>query len=168
MARRTRTARDRSKRSANTSLSGHIRRSLPFFEVLEEEQIVRLETQVDWIMQDVGIAFRDDPEALQLWQQHGARIEGDIVRAPADWVRDLCAKAPSQFTQLARNPARSVTIGGKHQVFAPIYGAPFVRDLEGGRRYGDIASFEKLVKLTYLLPSLHHGGFVTCEPCDVP
>ena len=168
MARRTRTARGRSKRSANTSLSGHIRRSLPFFEVLEEEQIVRLETQVDWIMQDVGIAFRDDPKALQLWQQHGARIEGDIVRAPADWVRDLCAKAPSQFTQLARNPARSVTIGGTHQVFAPIYGAPFVRDLEGGRRYGDIASFEKLVKLTYLLPSLHHGGFVTCEPCDVP
>ncbi|MDP6081186.1 MAG: trimethylamine methyltransferase family protein, partial [Arenicellales bacterium] len=91
MARRTRTARDRSKRSANTSLSGHIRRSLPFFEVLKEEQIVCLEMQVDWIMQDVGIAFRDDPEALQLWQQHGARIEGDIVRAPADWVRNLCS-----------------------------------------------------------------------------
>ena len=168
MARRTRTVRDRSKRSSNTSLFGHIRRSLPFFEVLEEEQIVRLETQVDWIMQDVGIAFRDDPESLELWRQHGARVEGDIVRAPADWVRDLCGKAPSQFTQLARNPARSVMIGGRHQVFAPIYGAPFVRDLEGGRRYGDIAAFEKLVKLTYLLPSLHHGGFVTCEPCDVP
>ena len=120
MARRTRTVRDRSKRSSNTSLFGHIRRSLPFFEVLEEEQIVRLETQVDWIMQDVGIAFRDDPEALQLWRQHGASIEGDIVRAPADWVRDLCGKAPSQFTQLARNPARSVMIGGRHQVFAPI------------------------------------------------
>ena len=168
MARRTRASRDRLKNKDHVSASPYIRRSLPFFEVLEEEQIVRLETQVDWIMQDVGIAFRDDPEALQLWQQHGAQIEGDIVRAPADWVRDLCAKAPSQFTQLARNPARSVTIGGKHQVFAPIYGAPFVRDLEGGRRYGDIASFEKLVKLTYLLPSLHHGGFVTCEPCDVP
>jgi len=25
-----------------------------------------------------------------------------------------------------------------------------------------------LVKLTYMLPSLHHGGFVTCEPCDIP
>ena len=22
--------------------------------------------------------------------------------------------------------------------------------------------------LTYMLPHLHHGGFVTCEPCDVP
>ena len=61
-----------------------------------------------------------------------------------------------------------VEIGGDNQVFAPIYGAPFVRDLEGGRRYGDIASFNDLVRLTYMLPSLHHGGFVTCEPCDVP
>jgi trimethylamine--corrinoid protein Co-methyltransferase len=61
-----------------------------------------------------------------------------------------------------------VVIGGQNQVFAPVYGSPFVRDLEGGRRYGDMESFEKLVKLTYMLPSLHHGGFVTCEPCDVP
>ena len=43
-----------------------------------------------------------------------------------------------------------------------------MRDLEGGRRYGAMADFEALVKLTYMLPSLHHGGFVTCEPCDVP
>ncbi|MEX0301866.1 MAG: trimethylamine methyltransferase family protein, partial [Leisingera sp.] len=38
----------------------------------------------------------------------------------------------------------------------------------GGRRYGDMESFEKLVKLTYMHPNLHHGGFVICEPCDVP
>ena len=63
------------------------------------------------------------------------------VLAPADWIRSLCAKAPRVFTQLARNPERSVTIGGNNQVFAPIYGAPFVRDLQGGRRYGDIAAF---------------------------
>ena len=31
-----------------------------------------------------------------------------------------------------------------------------------------LEDFEKLVKLTAMLPSLHHSGFVTCEPCDVP
>ena len=40
--------------------------------------------------------------------------------------------------------------------------------MEGGRRYGDIEAFEDLVRLSYLHPNLHHGGFVTCEPCDVP
>jgi len=76
--------------------------------------------------------------------------------------------APSEFTQLARNPARSVTIGGNNQVFAPIYGAPFARDLGGGRRYATFSDFEKLVKLTYMHPNLHHSGLVICEPTDVP
>jgi len=168
MPRRNRVSRDRQSAQKGVPASPHIRRKLPFFEVLDEEGLVKLEAQVDWIIQDVGLAFRDDPEALRIWKQAGARIDGDIVRAPADWLRSLCKTAPAQFTQLARNRERSVIIGGNNQVFAPIYGAPFVRDLESGRRYGDIESFRKLVKISYMHPNLHHGGFVTCEPCDLP
>ena len=168
MARRNRVSRDRQSAQKGVPASPYVRRTMPFFDVLDEGGLVKLEEQVDWIIQDVGLAFRDDPEALRIWQKAGAKIDGDIVRAPADWVRSLCTTAPAQFTQLARNRDRSVVIGGTNQVFAPIYGAPFVRDLHGGRRYGDIESFRKLVKLSYMHPNLHHGGFVTCEPCDVP
>jgi len=146
----------------------YIKRQLPFFDPLDEEQLVAIESQVDWMFENVGFAFRDDPEALKIWQAAGVKIDGDKVFADAQWVRAQCAKAPSQFTQLARNPERSVVIGGCNQVFAPIYGAPFVRDLEGGRRYGTISDFDKLVKLTYMHPYLHHGGFVITEPADVP
>ena len=168
MARRSRKSRSNAARQTTAPASPFIKRSLPFFDILDAEKIEALERQVDWLIEEVGIAFRDDPVALDLWRAEGANLDGDIIRAPADWIRSLCAKAPSKFTQIARNPERSVEIGGDNQVFAPIYGAPFVRDLEGGRRYGDIASFNDLVRLTYMLPSLHHGGFVTCEPCDVP
>lgn len=168
MARRARPSRQRETSPNGIVASPFVRRKLPVFDVLDTDQIEKLEAQVDWIIQDVGIAFRDDPASIALWKREGATIEGDIVRAPADWIRSLCAKAPRQFTQLARNPDRSVVIGGTNQVFAPIYGAPFVRDLKGGRRYGDMAAFRDLVRLTYLHPNLHHGGFVTCEPCDVP
>ena len=168
MARRSRKSRSNAARQTTAPASPFIKRSLPFFDILDAEKIEALERQVDWLIEEVGIAFRDDPVALDLWRAEGANLDGDIIRAPADWIRSLCAKAPSKFTQIARNPERSVDIGGDNQVFAPIYGAPFVRDLEGGRRYGDIASFNDLVRLTYMLPSLHHGGFVTCEPCDVP
>ncbi|WP_395172727.1 trimethylamine methyltransferase family protein [Roseibium alexandrii] len=168
MARRARASRNRETNDAGIPASPHVRRQVPFFDILVDDQVEKLEAQVDWVLQDVGVAFRDDPEAVELWRAEGATVDGDIVRAPADWIRSLCAKAPSEFTQLARNPTRSVTIGGTNQVFAPIYGAPFVRDLEGGRRYGDMAAFEDLVRLTYLHPNLHHGGFVTCEPCDLP
>lgn len=168
MARRARQSRSRSSEAGSVPAFPYIQRHLAYFDPLNEEDLARLEAQVDWIFEDVGIAFRDDPEALALWQKEGARIDGDIVRADASWIRSLCSKAPKSFTQVARNPERSVVIGGGNQVFAPVYGAPFVRDLEGGRRYGDLESFEKLVKLTYMHPNLHHGGFVTCEPCDVP
>ncbi|MGB1424862.1 MAG: trimethylamine methyltransferase family protein [Paracoccaceae bacterium] len=168
MARRSKARRMQHEAPTGAPPSPYIQRQLPHFDVLDQAALEKLDAQVDWILQDVGIAFRDDPEALRLWRSSGAKIEGDIVRAPADWIRALCAKAPSQFTQRARNPARSVTIGGNHQVFAPIYGAPFVRDLKGGRRYGDMDSFIKLVKLVQMLPSLHHSGLVIVEPCDVP
>jgi len=168
LARRSRSERSNTAKLASCTPSPFIARKLPFFDPLDEEQITKLEAQVDWILENVGIAFRDDPEAIALWTKSGAEVDGDIVRAPADWIRALCAKAPSEFTQIARNPDRSVKIGGKNQVFAPIYGAPFVRDLKGGRRYGDMDSFTKLVKLTQMLPALHHTGLVIVEPCDVP
>ena len=145
-----------------------INRKIPFFEFLDEAGLELIEDQAEWLMQEVGIEFQDDPEALTLWRAAGADVTDTRVRAPRGMVRKLCTTAPRQFTQVARNPDRSVSIGGTSQIFAPVYGAPFVRDLQGGRRYGAMTDFERLIKLTYQLPSLHHGGFVTCEPCDVP
>ena len=168
MARRARVARGRPPAREGAPASPYIRRRLPVLDFLDEEGLRRIEAQVDWIFQDVGIAFRGDPDALRMWREAGATVEDDMVRGAADWIRDLCAKAPRQFTQLARNPERSVVIGGDNQVYAAVYGPPFVRDLEGGRRYGDIESFRNLVQLIYMHPNLHHGSFVVCEPCDVP
>jgi trimethylamine--corrinoid protein Co-methyltransferase len=145
-----------------------VKRRIPFFAFTDEEALVKLEDQADWLMQEVGLEFRDDAEALRIWREAGADVEGTRVKAPRGLIRELCRTAPAEFTQLSRNPERSVVIGGANQVYAPIYGAPFVRDLEGGRRYGSIENFIELVKLTYMLPSLHHSGLVICEPCDVP
>ncbi len=157
------------RRERETQASpAYIRRQIPFFELLSEEGLVKLEQQADWLIQEIGIEFRGDPEALRLWQQAGADVQETRVRLPAGMARSLCSTAPSCFTQHARNPARSVEIGGTSQVFAPVYGPPFVRDLEGGRRYGTMQDHANLVKLAWSLPALHHTGLVICEPCDVP
>ena len=108
---------------------------------------------------------------MEIWRSAGitpSGPHGDLIKADAQWIRSLVAKAPKQFTQHARNPERSVVIGGTNQVFAPIYGAPFVRDLHGGRRYATFDDFEKLVKLAYMHPHLHHTGLVIAEPTDIP
>ena len=146
----------------------YITRQIPFYAFMDEEGLARIEDQADWIIQEIGLEFSGDPEALDIWRRAGADVRDTRVRAEKGFVRHLCQTAPSEFTQHARDPDKSVKIGGNHMVFAPVYGPPFVRDLEGGRRYGTIDDFEKLVKLTCMLPSLHHSGFVTCEPCDVP
>lgn len=167
-SRRKRSRGSRSAKRAVRAAPAYVTRKIPYYEMLDEEALVRLENQADWIIQEIGLEFREDPVALKIWRDAGADVQQTRVRAPKGMVRELCQTAPHEFTQVARNSARSVQIGGNSQVFAPVYGAPFVRDLAGGRRYGAIADFEKLVKLTAALPSLHHSGFVTCEPCDVP
>ena len=150
------------------SAPAYIKRNIPFYEFLGEEGLVRLEEQADWLLQEVGIEFREDPDALRIWREAGADVKDTRVRLPKGMARELCKTAPSKFTQHARNPERSVEIGETSAVFAPVYGPPFVRCVEKGRRYGTLEDFENLVKLTYMLPGLHHSGFVTCEPCDVP
>lgn len=165
-----RTSSRRSKREGRAvpPAPAFINRQIPFYEFLNEEGLARLEDQADWLIQEVGLEFRDDPEALRIWKQAGADIRETRVRLPRGMARDLCRTAPKKFIQHARNPLKSVEIGETSAVFAPVYGPPFVRDLEKGRRYGAIDDLEKLVKLTYMLPALHHSGLLICEPCDVP
>jgi trimethylamine---corrinoid protein Co-methyltransferase len=145
-----------------------IQRQVPFYEFLGEEGLVKLEDQADWIIQEIGVEFRDDPKALEIWKAAGADVKGTRVRLERGMARELCQTAPRDFTQHSHNPAHSVVIGGDNQVFAPVYGSPFVRDIEGGRRYGTLEDLENMVKIVSQLPSLHHSGLVICEPCDQP
>ncbi len=171
----TRTRSGRAARVAARSGAGarpiapaFITREIPPYELLSEEGLHSVEAHGDRLLAEIGIEFHDDPEALQLFRDAGATVDGVTVRFDPGHVRALCATAPREFTQLARNPAHHVQIGGNHVVLAPTYGSPFVRDLAGGRRYGTIQDFENFVKLTYSTPWLHHSGGTVCEPTDVP
>ncbi len=147
----------------------YITRTLAPFEVLSEEGLELIEHNADTILERVGVEFRETPDALELLQGAGADVQGERVRFPAGMCRQIIqATAPPSFTQYARNPANNVEIGGMHTVFAPAYGSPFVRDLDGGRRYGTIEDFRNFVKLAYSTPYLHHSGGTICEPVDLP
>ncbi|HET9286964.1 MAG TPA: trimethylamine methyltransferase family protein [Gaiella sp.] len=144
-------------------------RALQPLEVLSEEGLSLLEQNADRILEEVGIEFHDAPDALELFAAAGASVEGERVRFPRGLCRSLVqATAPTQFTQVARNRANDVVFGGQGTIFAPAYGSPFVRDLDGGRRYGTIEDFRNFVKLAYTSPWLHHSGGTVCEPVDVP
>ncbi len=145
-----------------------ISRNIPNYEVLSEDALDLIEKNAETVLAEIGVNFVDNPAALDRWAAAGATVEGDRVRIPRGLARKLCSTAPSSFTQHARNPERNVEIGGKNLVLAPVYGPPFVRDAEGGRRYATMADFEKFVKLGYMSKWLHHSGGTVCEPTDVP
>ncbi len=171
-ARRARGGGGAARRAARTAVSfetaRYIERNIPNFEVLTEEALQIIEHNADTVLEEIGVNFPDNPDALALWRDAGADVQGERVRIPRGLARKLCATAPSTITQVARNRDRDVVIGGKSLVLAPVYGPPFVRDAAGGRRYATMADFEKFVKLGYMSKWLHHSGGTVCEPTDIP
>lgn len=145
-----------------------IERAIPNHEILGEDALKIIEHNAETILVETGVSFPENPEAIEIWREAGAQIDGDRVRIPRGLARELCKTAPSKFVQHARNPERSVEIGGDKLVLAPVYGPPFVRDLEGGRRYATMDDFENFVRLGYMAKYLHHSGGTVCEPTDIP
>ncbi len=165
---RTRSGRPQRREGSKNLGVPYVVRNIPTYDILGEENLERIERVADRILAEVGIEFRDDPVALDHWRRAGAKIEGLRVSFEPGMLKEIVRSAPAQFTQHARNPARSVEIGGRNVVFSPAYGSPFVMDLDKGRRYGTIEDFRNLVKLAQSSPWLHHSGGTICEPCDVP
>ena len=170
--RRSRSGGGSARRAERTAISveteRYIDRNIPLYEFLDNATLELIEYNAETVLEEIGVNFVDSPAALERWRSVGATIEGERVRIPRGLARKLCKTAPSKFIQHARNPERSVEIGGKTLVTAPVYGPPFVRDRDGGRRYATIADFQKFVKLGYMSKYLHHSGGTVCEPTDVP
>lgn len=140
---------------------------LPIYELVAAEGIEQIHQASLEILSDVGIDFYDD-EAQTILKSHGVRLEEDTAFFDREMIAEYVAKAPAQFTQLARNPQNNVTIGGEHVCFAPVYGPPFVVDLDNGRRQATLSDFQNFIKLAYLSPYLHHSGGTIVEPTDEP
>lgn len=144
-------------------------RLIPVYDLISEAGIELIHDASMRLLEERGIEFRD-PVALESWRQAGAEVDKarSKVRIGRDLLMSLVALAPADYVHHARNPERSVRIGGRSMGFAPIYGSPYVRDLTGERRYAQLEDFENFVRLAYMAPSLNISGGTVCEPTDIP
>ena len=139
---------------------------MPRYEILSEEAIAVLEKGWRRIVTEIGVQFAK-PEAVELFAKAGQRTEGDIVFPDPDFLLEQVALAPREFDVKARNPARSVHIGGDAMVFSGVYGPPFV--LEGSlRRDATMTDYRRFAMLAQHFPELDSAGGVICEPNDAP
>src|SRR5439155_755586 len=94
-------------------------RNIPVYQIVPDEAIELIHDESLKILEEIGCEFRD-AEAIALWKEAGADVRETRVRIDRAMLMELIGKIPSQFVQHARNPDRSVTIGGKNTVVVSI------------------------------------------------
>ena len=143
------------------------RNNLPRVNLLSEDQVDQIHGQAMLILREIGVDFLH-PKALELFKAAGMPVEENRVRFEEAFIVEQVGKAPEAFEVQARNPKNTVTIGGNHMVNAPVYGPPFITDLDRGRRGATIEDFSNFDKLSQATPQIHCAGGTTVEPEDLP
>jgi trimethylamine--corrinoid protein Co-methyltransferase len=140
----------------------------PPLEVLSADEVEHVHRAALEVLERLGIRVLL-PEARELLRDAGAAVDEEtlIVSFPPELVEVALASAPGSFRLVARSPERTVTIGGRHVVTVPVSSPPAVSDLDGGKRDGNLADFQDLVRLTQHFDVLHVTG-PCVEPQDVP
>ena len=141
--------------------------TLPRYDLLSQEQVQQIHDHAMQILEEIGIDFLH-PRSLDIFRQRGLKIEEQRVRFPRGFIEEQIKQVPASFEVQARNPKHSVTIGGNHMVNAPVYGPPFITDLDRGRRGATIEDFTNFDKMAQATPQIHCAGGTIVEPEDLP
>ena len=165
--RRGRDARAARRRTRTRFWLPELERRIPWVDLLSDDQVQVIHDASMDVVEEVGVEFRCD-DALALWRDAGAAVDGARVRLDREHLMALVGTAPPSYTMVARDPTHTVTVGNGKTIFTPSYGAPYVLGLDGTRRPGTLEDFKNFTKLNHLSPALHMSGGVVCEPMDVP
>jgi trimethylamine--corrinoid protein Co-methyltransferase len=139
---------------------------MPRFEPLSLDALETLDRGWRSLASEVGVEVLH-PRALALLEAAGQRVDGVRVRFDPVFLLEQAALAPSTFTLHARNPERSVVVGGDHMVFVPVQGPPnVIRD--GVRRTSTLADFDELCRFAQVVDELDSAGGLPVETNDVP
>jgi trimethylamine---corrinoid protein Co-methyltransferase len=130
----------------------------------EQEEIVHEHAMR--ILEEIGTDVLHD-EARKLLGEAGLSVDEQRVRWDRGFVMEQVAKAPSTFTLLARNPERSLEIGGGTPAWMNVGGPPFASDLDEGRRSGRIQDHDALIKLTHAADVLNCVQIGAVEATDL-
>ena len=171
--RRRRSTRDSRRANRNQGFA-----QLPFaalsnpyapMEILSADQLETIHQASLNILRDIGLRV-ENPTALKLLTDARADVDHDNchVRFDPALVEELIQDLPTEFTIHARNPDKTVRMGGNSIVFASVCGPSFVSDLDQGRRAATKQDMENFVKLSGSLNILHHEGGSGPEPLDLP
>ena len=132
-----------------------------------DEKINKIHQSSMALLEKEGIRYPSQP-ALEIFKQHGASVDGDIVRLSEDLLMKYVGKAPSTFLMEARNSSYCLEMGDGAHYAVPAYGAPYVQDFEGDLRYSTLKDFIYFLKQVESLKEFKINGGILCQPNDCP
>ncbi len=167
-------ARRRTKRTPRNSaftqrLFSEVRTPLAPVEMISADQVEVIHHTSLKVLRDTGLKV-DSAVALDLLAGIGADVDCKTNRVRFDpaLVEEMLKGIPKEFTIHARNPAKTVSVGGNSLTFATVSGPSFVSDLDRGRRAGTLEDMRNFVRLSSMLNIFHHEGGAGCEPLELP
>lgn len=116
------------------------------------------------IFKEIGIAFHT-PKALDIFKKNGIKVDGNKVYFGSEHVENALKTIPSEFTIYARDPEKSVTIGGNNLVITPGYGSPFIME-KGERRGAVLEDYINFCKLVQTSKHIDMNGMLMADPSD--
>lgn len=129
-------------------------------QVLDEDDVVRVDVGSIEILQKTGIRFHDQ-RALRIFHEAGAEVDfaKEMVRIPETLLRSCLKRAPSEYLQCARNPDNDVVVGGDEVHMRGGSGQihvidPFLKE----RRPATLSDLEKGTRLMDGLRNIHLLG----------
>jgi trimethylamine--corrinoid protein Co-methyltransferase len=136
-------------------------------EPLGPEGVLAIHNGAMRILEEIGIEFLNH-EALAILKEAGCTINGENVRMGRDFVMEMVAKAPSQFTLTPRNKDHEIIIGGNYMSFGNVSSPPNYWDMEIGTKVpGTREQCRNLLKLTQYFNCIHFAGGYPVEPVDL-
>lgn len=135
-------------------------------EPLPPEGVAAIHDAAMRVLEETGIDFLH-PEARAILAAAGCAVDDLTVRMDRGFIMEQVAKAPPTFDITPRNPDRRVPLGGRHMAFVNVSSPPNAMDLDRGRRPGDFAAFQDLLKLTQYFNCIHVAGGYPVEPVDI-
>ena len=139
------------------------------FNIISDDELEAIHQASLKILQEIGINFLL-PESRDILRQAGAEVENDGPRVRFDpaMVEERIKTIPAIFKLHARNPARSLILGDNYINIAAVGSPPHATDLDHGRRAGNFADFQNLLRLSQQLNVCQLICGHPVEPTDIP
>ena len=135
--------------------------------ILTQSDISKIHTTSMKILDDIGINFYD-PEAIDIFKKHGFHVDCNTVHLRESQIQKALSTVPARFLISARNPEKSVTIGGDHLVLLPGYGAAAMIAHDKEQRPAVMADYDNFCKLVQSSDTIDMNGCLMVEPADRP